>query len=28
MPPEPESPRRRDDNKPTPWRVEGAPEAK
>jgi cell division protease FtsH len=28
MPPDPESPRRRDDNKPTPWRVEGAPEAK
>jgi cell division protease FtsH len=28
MPPKPESPRRRDDRQPTPWRVEGAPEAK
>ncbi len=28
MPPEPESPRRRDDRQPTPWRVEGAPEEK
>ena len=28
MPPEPEAPRRRDDRQPTPWRVEGAPEAK
>jgi cell division protease FtsH len=28
MPPEPEAPRRRDDRRPTPWRVEGAPEEK
>jgi cell division protease FtsH len=28
MPPEPEAPRRRDDRRPTPWKVEGAPEEK
>ena len=28
MPADPETPRRRDDRQPTPWRVEGAPEEK